>query len=806
MSQEPRALELITSFIEGMMNNYEILEIFNSIQKLPKEQSLSIIEASLPFIKDVKKGDQRANILHTIAAFPQEQRASIPELMLPLIEYGKAYRRDLLDFLRKLLPQQRAYGTELLLSLFEEIKSNATRRSLIVNLGSIPEGQGVSILELVLPFIKTIQDESQKVNFLGAIIEFPSEHRVSHIKLVISLFQEMIKRGQNTKMYNFIIKTLPLEQRASSIPLLASLFQEIKDSDQTRDIWLMIQLLPEEERVASLPLIVSLFKDVLDREQREMIQFAIESLPEEERVAIIQLTLPWIKNLTDGFQYADLLSAIQTFLPEQRASHIELVVSVFKDITEKNQRQAILYSIRIFPSKELGNVFETLLNFKDKLSMQSGSELIQGIFQRHPSLQESSYTYLFGQLQLINSDDSQQEWAEFIWNNKETLLLAEEHALAQEALHQLLLTAPLADPKNPYTIYKNLQAESLIPTPNFKLSSEEVVGQKLAFNLQALEEKIKQRRKITFGQLPQEISFNFIQQLFHALNQRLQHVDQSTREETLRYIENITGTSFHSLQTNFASDPYLNFLLAAKGMATNPAPKDVTRFLAIMKYVYDQSNDLKEGTLLSAREETLLQLSNSIQNCQAGKSEGIDLAYNRLPNAYRYENEQVTTTQEEKALQYLDTLAQKLLSECLTSEALLKELTEAPGRVEQLSHQVLFLKNRIGPRVGLQHQLKFDAHTHVLYDSLRQRDLAQTLEIFFTHFKIQNFIQALQVSFQHEPEILKRQLYNHLNALLDQSVDLSKCWDMDGDLENFEGLSERGAKEILLKAAYLKKV
>jgi hypothetical protein len=661
----------------------------------------------------------------------------------------------------------------------------------------------VASIPLIVSLIKDILDSEQRDDIWVTIELLPEAERTASIPAVISLLKDILDAEQREDIQS-MIELLPAAERTASIPLVISLVKDISDNEQRKDIQSMVELLPEAERTASIPVVISLLKDILDAEQREHILTTTELFPEEESATIIQLILPWIKDLTDGFQRADFLYTIQKFLPEQRASHTEIVVSVFKDI-DSEQRQAIVDLMNIFSPKELGDVFEVLVNFKDKLSLQDEKELIKEIFQYHPSLQESSYTYLFGQLQSTNSIDTQ-KWAKFIWNNKESLLLTEDHALAQEALHQLLLTAPTADPKNPYTIYKNLQAESLIPTPDFKLSSEEIAGQKLAFNLQALEEKIKQRRSITFGQLPQEMNSNFIQQQFHALNQRLQHVDQATREETLRYIENITGTSFHYLQTNFASDLYLRLLLATKDVATNPAPKDVARFLAIMKYVYDQSNDLKEGAFLSAREETLLQLSNSIQYCQAGKSEGIDLAYNRLPNGYRYENEQVPTTTEEKALQYLDTLAQKLLNECLTSEALLKELTEAPGAVEQLSHQALFLKNRIGPRVGLQHQLKFDAHTHVLYDSLRQRDLVQTLEIFFTHFKIKDFIQALQVSFQHEPEMLKRQLYNHLNALLDQSVDLSKCWDMDEDLENFKGLSERGAKEILLKAAYLKKV
>jgi hypothetical protein len=241
MSQELKFLKLLASLIKGIENSDEILEIFDSIQRLPEEQSLSIIELALPLIKDVKKLKQKVSILFTIAAFPQEQRASILELMHPLIEYGQAYRGGLLEFSRKLLPQQRAYGTELVLSLFEEIKSKDKRKRLIANLELIPEGQGVSILELVLPFIKTIPDESQKIDILSTIIAFPAEHRASHIKPVISLFQEVAERDQSMRQWCIlIIKKLPLQHMASSIPLIASLFQEIKDADQARGIWLLL--------------------------------------------------------------------------------------------------------------------------------------------------------------------------------------------------------------------------------------------------------------------------------------------------------------------------------------------------------------------------------------------------------------------------------------------------------------------------------------------------------------------------------------------------------------------------------------
>ncbi len=84
---------------------------------------------------------------------------------------------------------------------------------------------------------------------------------------------------------------------------------------------------------------------------------------------------------------------------------------------------------------------------------------------------------------------------------------------------------------------------------------------------------------------------------------------------------------------------------------------------------------------------------------------------------------------------------------------LMQELTEAPKKVvkengirrevidiQQGSHQGIYLKNLIGPLVGVSQGLNFDRHTGVLYDKLINQERDDVLKTLFEHVTPESFV------------------------------------------------------------------
>lgn len=85
----------------------------------------------------------------------------------------------------------------------------------------------------------------------------------------------------------------------------------------------------------------------------------------------------------------------------------------------------------------------------------------------------------------------------------------------------------------------------------------------------------------------------------------------------------------------------------------------------------------------------------------------------------------------------------KMLAAQFTGDNLLmKELAEVED-VEQVLHQEIYLKNLIGPLLGITHAISFDKYTHVLSDALIAKSRDAVLELFFKHFTPKVMANAL---------------------------------------------------------------
>ena len=209
--------------------------------------------------------------------------------------------------------------------------------------------------------------------------------------------------------------------------------------------------------------------------------------------------------------------------------------------------------------------------------------------------------------------------------------------------------------------------------------------------------------KVTFEQLPNGLSPQFFEQKFQALQTRLESLESAKKSEVIRAIQVSSGASFDNLFANIVSDAFIKSLATIKGKDTDSVPTDLARFMALVKYLDAQPNEIPAGALLSPQEELLLKMSTSIRACPGGKKEGITLYYQNLPAEYKYDvKEDVNTPDAEKAVTYLKKGMQEMLSTIFSgNSALMKELTGFSGEIPQLAHVSIFVKNRIGSKWDL---------------------------------------------------------------------------------------------------------
>ena len=91
------------------------------------------------------------------------------------------------------------------------------------------------------------------------------------------------------------------------------------------------------------------------------------------------------------------------------------------------------------------------------------------------------------------------------------------------------------------------------------------------------------------------------------------------------------------------------------------------------------------------------------------------------------------------------------------------------------SHQAIYLKNIIGPVLGLHHEVIFDRHTGMLYDSLVNKTREEVLEIFFRHMTPQVLVNELVKLTNNNPKVKK-----HLSAFIETAHE-ADLWDLCDD-------------------------
>ena len=198
----------------------------------------------------------------------------------------------------------------------------------------------------------------------------------------------------------------------------------------------------------------------------------------------------------------------------------------------------------------------------------------------------------------------------------------------------------------------------------------------------------------------------------------------------------------------------------------------------------------------------LLIAASGIQYCNTGRSEGIALYYNSLPDAFKYkaDGRDSTDPDQDRAFEYLARLTQRYLQDCCASRALLTTLCK--GAVEQESHHSLYIKNMIGEVIGLQYERTFDINLSCVSMTLLQMERVQILETFYQHATPQGLAHALVQAFSNSQGPARKSLYSILREIRSDVWE----WDEDGVYADKEcgplSLTLEGARNLLTTSGY----
>jgi hypothetical protein len=217
-------------------------------------------------------------------------------------------------------------------------------------------------------------------------------------------------------------------------------------------------------------------------------------------------------------------------------------------------------------------------------------------------------------------------------------------------------------------------------------------------------------------------------------------------------------------------------------------------FFSLLKRL---SRESQEGDYFTAQEILLLDLALMINACPAGKERGLFLAYEVFcPSLEDQLLPKIEGEQKEiEALAMLQTWTQQFFTRVLTNEGRLMRALTGTRRIKEVPHQAKYIKNLIGPHIGLHGGVQFDPHVDVVYTKLREMQPDKALALFNRFVKPEAFLEMLQERYNNLSEEQRGVLYNQFKVLIGEGEEL---WDFE-DLK----LKREGALVLANKAQVL---
>ncbi|NGX60424.1 MAG: hypothetical protein KR126chlam3_01597 [Chlamydiae bacterium] len=607
-----------------------------------------------------------------------------------------------------------------------------------------------------------------------------------------------------------------------------------------------------------------MFKDTTSEERTWILDAVIKTLPKQEKASLLNDAAPFFKDIPDGKMRRYFLAAMFFVSPQDRGRCLSKVIDVFKgeeheldfkkifsdifqdEIVRTHSHEFLLKVLKstfeLQPAKTLADairyyyqelglneddplmdeayvVYCTTYNPEDPKNPYNIYEQLEMMSQRKlaytpPEFKVGGETVTFD-LETFQSGSVQQV-------SREDLPPVEPEALTNltKSLDVRLKKLEEADRK------KGLEAiDSDDRLKKLEEADRERVLEVIYLNhrleaidsddrLKKLEEADRERvlEVIYLNHRLEELKEADSQKVLEAIKD-LAKSFQPDREKVLEAIKDLTslkddegnvleeGLSLGALKAGSLESSTLHNHLSAEG-----DPVDITRacFFAVINYIQSLSNELTGEGLLTPQEEALIQMGALITHCGTGKNEGIFRYYHSLlPDEWKLSFVKPTGLPEE---QRVKEVVQKVVEKELASQfsdAFIQDLIDLKGPVAQSPHQITYVKNLIGPIVGLPHRLSFDPNTHLLYDELIAKTREEVLAAFYKRFTADGLVKALHEDVvkritDRESE-LDKSLYADINLIFPGEIMDNWGTDDDGNLV----LKPERALALLRQAGYI---
>ena len=532
----------------------------------------------------------------------------------------------------------------------------------------------------------------------------------------------------------------------------------------------MMHTISQAERKVLIQDTMPLFNDAMSAYAKGELLMTMHKIPQEERKALIQDTMPLFNDDTDFNTKINYLSTIRCIAKEQRSALIQEILPllpVFRQIDSQNDIM-IFY---LLPHE---------LRTEERLSS------VRSFFE-DPAYKTAITTSLEHELSNERTSVSLlMKLAEFATGLQDKLGLHDEHPVIQQAI-EIRSCNEVVGEKNPFSLYKKLQTLAK-ESATFQSPSFEISGGKTSFRLDQLQASGK-AFKVTREELPKDATQEAWLSLVNTLKQKVE-----SNPAAKKLLEEEYDTSWEELWNGSLSDPYLSGILT---LSSEKVPVVEAQFRAIVHHLFAKDKTVKPGEIFSEQEDVLIKQGMSIQHCSGGKKEGIAFTYKLLDPVYQYHAKGLEgkSPEEIQAKEFLSSVLQQALSDQFSgTNALMQELVGIQN-INQGSHQAIYLKNLIGPLVGLHHEVAFDRYSGVLYDSLIAKSREEVLQVFFRHFTPQVLLNELM-------RVVNNDFRTNYNIVRHIVSDL-EGWDYDEETFNPIKLNERGALQLLQTAGFL---
>ncbi|AIK96182.1 hypothetical protein [Candidatus Odyssella acanthamoebae] len=828
--------------------------IIRAIQKIPQDDRANIVNHTknlllLTGLYDIK------NILQTIKGIPLDERENIVNHLRTFITETQAipYLNELIEAIRETAADDREPVLNYAKTLITQAMDGYECSAIIEAIRETASDDSEPVLNHARTLITETMDGYECSAIIEAIREIPANDCESVLRQAKTLFTQTMKGGEYGKIIEAIRKTAS-DDREPVLNHARTLITETMSGDECSAIIEAIRETAADDREPVLNHARTLITETMDGYECSAIIEAIRKTASDDRESVLNHARTLITETMNGQDCRKIIEAIREIPTDDREPVLRQAKTLITKTMRGRDYKRIIEAVKKSPDAARETIIKNLLRITDLNSVSSPTiakmleilmhmdqqdldklwiqlsyferkvdsfqifcwfyfiplnvtETFVGDLKNQNKSKRDNYLYNFmdenadfkkevfnywHHLLLQPSEYRSRHLADFILSNLDRLKLYEAHFVVQEALQTRILLNNTQDQSNPYNFYRmTLEKRSVeVEVEKLKLPVEILEGVQVTLNPAYL----KNMRPLTvrFADLP-VINRQLLQNIDTDLTKRL-----GTNPKLEAEIQKNFAAPYSTLKAGALGSSLLQGLLDTQGDPKTFVPVIAAKMIAITNFLQTLETDVLPGQSLSLQEQTFLKVLASIQNCVTGKEEGIHFYYTNLPSSFKFRGLIEDGTLREKGSHWVNTLLRKEVEYLLSGTNLyLKNLIGIPvqAEIQQAAHQARYVKNVIGPDVGLSEAAAFDRYSRMIYQKLIDRSKQEMVQGFYCHLLPSHLLSSLLKTANSELFSEKGLLYSQLLSLIPEAH-YKESWEINLQSEEVS-LTEKGALLLL---------